>query len=222
MVEEYPTPANGDCPIRVLVADDHPVIRSGLRYILANAPDMIIAAEAADADQTLAAVRAVGRGVLLLDLSMPGSDGLELLARVHRERPDVPVLVLTVYPEDQFAVRALRAGASGYLVKGTAADELVGAIRKVSNGGRYVSASLAERLASDLTRGSARPHDLLSEREYRIFRRLAAGQSTRAISEDLALSIKTIATYRARVFQKLRMRSNAELAAYAVRNHLAD
>jgi two-component system invasion response regulator UvrY len=101
MVEGYPTLANGDCTIRVLVADDHPVIRSGLRYILANAPDMIIAAEAADADQTLAAVRAVGRGVLLLDLSMPGCDGLELLARVHRERRDVPVLILTVYPEDQ-------------------------------------------------------------------------------------------------------------------------
>jgi two-component system invasion response regulator UvrY len=222
MVEEGRPLPKHDCRIRVLVADDHPVIRSGLRYILADAPDIAIAAEAANADQTLAAVRSVERAVLLLDLSMPGSDGLELLAQVHRERPDLPVLVLTVYPEEQFAVRALRAGASGYLVKETAADELVCAIRKVSGGGRYVSATLAERLAIDLARGASRPHELLSDREYQIFRRLAVGQSTRAISEDLALSIKTIATYRARVFQKLGLRSNAELAAYAVRNNLAD
>jgi DNA-binding NarL/FixJ family response regulator len=222
MVEDYRTNANGNRPIPVLVADDHPVIRSGLRYILAEAPDMVVAAEGADAQQTLAAVRSIERGVLLLDLSMPGSEGLELLTQVHRERPDVPVLVLTVSPEEQFAVCALRAGASGYLVKGTAAADLVCAIRSVWAGGRYVSASLAERLARDLTRGTARPHDLVSDREYQIFRRLAAGQSTRVISEDLALSIKTIATYRARVFQKLGMRSNAELAAYAVRNHLAD
>jgi DNA-binding NarL/FixJ family response regulator len=206
----------------VLVADDHPIIRSGLRYIVASASDMVVAAEAEDAGQTLTAIRSVEPGVLLLDLSMPGSDGLELLARVRHERPDLPVLILTVYPEDQFAVRALRAGASGYLVKSAASDELLAAIRKVAAGGRYISASLAERLAGDLTRGAAQPHDLLSDREYQIFRRLAAGQSTRGISQDLALSIKTIATYRARVFQKLGMRSNAELAAYAVRNHLAD
>jgi two-component system, NarL family, invasion response regulator UvrY len=213
-----------DCPIRILVADDHPIVRCGLRHILGGFSDMAIAGEAADAQETLAAVRSVGDGaVLLLDLSMPGTDGLDLLERIRLERPELPVLVLTIAPEDQFAVRALRAGAAGYLVKGSSPDELVLAIRKVSSGGRYVSASLAERLARDLTKGASRSgHERLSDREYQIFRNLATGKSTRAISEELALSVKTVSTYRTRVFEKLGVRNNAELAAYAVRHHLTD
>lgn len=207
--------------IRVVIADDHPVVRCGLRHILDSTPDIVVTAEAANAASTLDAAKRAGEAVLVLDLSMPGTDGLDLLMQVRQECPDIPVLILTLYPEDHFAVRALRAGAAGYLVKEMAAEELVNAVRKVSAGGRYVSAALAEKLAGDLTKGSSRPpHETLSDREYQIFRKLAAGKSTRAISEELTLSIKTVATYRARVFEKLNMRSNAQLAAYAVRNRL--
>jgi DNA-binding NarL/FixJ family response regulator len=207
--------------IRVVIADDHPVVRNGLRHILTSTPDIVVAAEASNAATTLDAARQAGEAVLVLDLSMPGADGLDLLMQVRHECPDIPVLILTMYAEDHFAIRALRAGAAGYLVKESAPEELVSAVRKVSAGGRYVSPALAEKLAGDLTRGSSRPpHETLSDREYQIFRKLASGKSTRAISEELTLSIKTVATYRARVFEKLGMRSNAELATYAVRNRL--
>jgi DNA-binding NarL/FixJ family response regulator len=208
---------------RVLIADDHPIIRQGLRQILATTPDIGIACEANDADQTLAAIRQVPLDLVLLDLSMPGTDGLELLKQIKRERVDLPVLVLTMHSEDQFAVRAFRAGAAGYLTKDSAPSELLGAIRKVKDGGRYVSDRVAERLAGYMGRDVGRmPHERLSDREYQVLCRIAAGKSTRDISTELTLSVKTVATYRTRVFEKMNVRSNAELAAYAVRHHLAE
>jgi len=154
---------------------------------------------------------------------MPEMIGLDLLKQLKRERPKIPIVILTVSSENQFAIRALKAGAAGYLTKDTAATELVGALRKVATGGRYLSTSMAERLAGHLTADTDRPpHEKLSDREYQVLRMIAAGKSTRRISTELSLSVKTIGTYRARIFEKMQMKSPAELAAYAVRNRLSD
>jgi DNA-binding NarL/FixJ family response regulator len=208
--------------IRVLIADDHPIVRQGIRHILDATPDVRAVTEAVDADTTLAAVRADACDALLLDLSMPGTDGMDLVKRVHQERPDLPILVVTVHSEDEFAVRALRLGAAGYLTKDAAGVELVAAIRKVVGGGHYVSERLAERLASEMQRGRMRaPHERLSDREYQIFRMIAAGKRTREISADLCLSMKTVSTYRARIFEKMDIHTSGKLVAYALRNHLS-
>jgi DNA-binding NarL/FixJ family response regulator len=160
--------------------------------------------------------------VVLLDLSMPGADGMDLIKRVREARPALPILVNTIHSEDEFAVRALRLGASGYLTKEAADTELVAAIRKVVGGGHYVSERLAERLAGEMQRGRLRaPHERLSDREYQIFRMIAAGKRTREISVDLCLSVKTVSTYRARIFEKMDIHASGQLVAYALRNHLS-
>jgi len=209
--------------IRVLIADDHPIVRQGVIQILSSTHDIVVAAEATSGRELMHQVAVTPCDIVLLDLTMPGSDGLDVLKQLRREAPQTPVLVLTMHSEDQFAVRSLRAGASGYLTKDSAPSELVGAIRKIVAGGRYISPLMAERLAAHLGPDAEQPlHERLSDREYQVLRLIAAGKSTREIAAQLSLSTKTVSTYRARILEKMEMRSAAELTAYAVRHHLAD
>lgn len=209
--------------IRVLVADDHAIVREGLKQILGEVRDMAVRDEAASGQEVLAKLRTGTFDVLLLDISMPGRSGLEILKEIREARPKLPVLILSMHAEEQYAVRALRAGAAGYLTKASAPDELIGAIRKVSSGRKYVSASLAEKLAGDLEVDTRRPpHEGLSDREYQVMLMLAGGQSVTEIAAELCLSVKTISTYRTRVMEKMNMRKNAELTLYAVQNRLID
>ncbi len=209
--------------IRVIVADDHPVVRQGLRQIVEASEDIVVAGEAADGRDVLDVTVKHPADILLLDLSMPGLDGLDVLKQLRHDRVEIPVLVLTMHSEDEFALRAFKAGASGYLTKDTAPTELVAAIRRVVTGGRYVGPRLAEKLAGYLSREGERPlHERLSDREYQVLRMIAVGKTTREIAETLSLSIKTVGTYRARILEKMGMRTSAELIAYAVRHDLAD
>jgi two-component system invasion response regulator UvrY len=208
--------------IRIFIADDHPVVRQGIRQIVTAHSDVVVAGEAASGAEASRALEQIACDVVLLDLSLPDIDGLDLLKDLRRARPHTPVLILTMHAESQFAVRALKAGAAGYVTKESAPSELVAAIRKVVGGGRYVTAALAERLAEDLTDGARLPHERLSDREYQVFRRMAAGQSSREIANELKLSIKTVSTYRLKIFEKMKMKSAAQLAAYAIRNRLTD
>jgi DNA-binding NarL/FixJ family response regulator len=209
--------------IRVIVADDHPVVRQGLRQIVEASEDIVVAGEATDGRDVLDVTVKHPADILLLDLSMPGLDGLDVLKQLRHDRVEIPVLVLTMHSEDEFALRAFKAGASGYLTKDSAPTELVAAIRRVVAGGRYVGPRLAEKLAGYLSREGERPlHERLSDREYQVLRMIAAGKTTREIAETLSLSIKTIGTYRARILEKMGMRTSAELIAYAVRQDLAD
>jgi two-component system invasion response regulator UvrY len=209
--------------LKVLIADDHAVVRQGLRQILTEIPELSVVGEADNGQDALNLVRSEPWDVLVLDMSMPGRGGLDILKDVRRERPETRVLVLSMHPEDQFAVRMLKAGASGYLTKESAADELVKAVRKVLTGGRYISPALAEKLAFDVDRDSDKPlHEKLSDREFQVMRRLAAGKTVQQIADELMLSPKTISTYRARVLEKLELQSNAELIHYAIGNQLVE
>jgi two-component system invasion response regulator UvrY len=209
--------------IRILIADDHPVVRAGLKQILADAPDIKITGEAADGHEVLARVREGDFDVILLDLTIPGITGIDVLKQVKSEKPALPVLILSVHPEDHYAVRVLRAGAAGYLTKASAPEQLVQAVRKVYQGGKYVSAALAEKLAEELEAGWAHlPHESLSDREYQVLCMIASGKTMTEIAEALALSVKTVSTYRARILEKMRMQTNAELTSYAVKNNLVD
>jgi len=205
--------------IRVVIADDHPVVRQGLRQIL-SASHVVVAAEAASGAELLRQLGSVECDLVLLDLSMPGSDGLELLKTLRRDWPRIPVLVLTMYSEEQFAVRTLKAGASGYLTKDSVPAELVGAVHKIVAGGRYITPAQAERLVDVLGNAAGRSQDRLSDREYQVLRLISAGRTARQIGEELALSPKTVATYRARICEKLQLRTAAELVAFAVRHRM--
>ena len=207
--------------IRILIADDHAIVRRGLKHIVSEQPDMTVDGEAENARQVLDLVRTDKWDVIVLDINMPGRSGLEVLKELRREHPKLPVLVLSVHPEDQYGVRVLKAGAAGYLTKDSAPDELVQAIRKVHRGGKYVSASLAEVLAFELETETDRPrHKSLSDREYQVMTMIASGKTVGEIGEDLSLSVKTISTYRARVLGKMKMRTNAELTHYVIQNQL--
>jgi len=209
--------------IRVAIVDDHPVVRQGIRQICSDCDDISVVTDATTGHELLDSFEEHPCDVVLLDLSLPDIDGLDLLKQLRHRRSQVPILVLTMHSEDQFAVRALRAGASGYMTKDSAPSELLGAIRKVVGGGRYVSAWLGEKLAAHLDPVNDRPaHERLSDREYQVLRMIAAGKSTRAMSTELTLSVKTVATYRARLLDKMEMKTTAELAAYAIRNGLVD
>lgn len=209
--------------IRVLVADDHAVVRRGLRDMLGESEDISVQGEASDAREVMELVRARDWDVLVLDLNLPDSSGLDLLQRVKEVRAKLPVLILTICSEDEFAVRALRLGASGYLTKRSAPEELVAAVIKVAGGGRYISAALAERLAFVLDGSLERPaHDRLTDREFEVFRLLTSGRTTAQTADALHLSVKTVSTYRARILEKMSMRTNAELAVYAARHNLID
>jgi two-component system invasion response regulator UvrY len=209
--------------MKVLIADDHAVVREGLKQILANTADMSVVQEASNGQEVLDKVRVHPIDAVVLDISMPGRSGLDTLMQLKRERPTLPVLVLSMHSEDQFAVRILKAGARGFLTKETAPDLLVSALRKVVAGGKYISPGLAERLAFDLrTDNNKAPHELLSDREYEVLCLIALGKSVREIAEKLSLSIKTISTYRARILEKMKMRTNAQLTHYGIRNGLVD
>jgi DNA-binding NarL/FixJ family response regulator len=209
--------------IQVIIADDHPIVRAGLRQILTEARDIAVAGEAGDGHMLLDQVRKHDFDVVLLDLTMPGMGGLDVLKQLKIEYPRLPVIILTVHPESQYALRILRAGASGYLTKDSAPDELIGAIRKVHRGGKYISVSLAEKIAFALDAGTERkPHETLSDREYQVLCLLASGNTVTEIAEELSLSVKTISTYRARILEKMRMKNNAELIHYAIHSGLIE
>jgi len=207
--------------VRILVADDHAIVRKGLKQIIAETADMVVADEACDGQEVLNKLRKDSFDVVLLDISMPGRTGLDILRELKTENPRVPVLVLSMYPEEQYAVRVLKAGASGYLTKESAPDELIAAIRKVSVGKRYVTPSLAEKLALNLQADSDKPlHESLSDREYQVMCMIASGKTVGEIAEKLSLSAKTISTYRARILEKMKMKNNAEITHYAIQNRL--
>ncbi len=209
--------------IKILIADDHAIVRRGLKQIVAEGPNMAVMGEAQNAKAVLELIRKENWDVVVLDITMPGKWGLDVLKELKIERPKLPVLVLSMHPEDQFAVRALKAGAAGYMTKESAPEELVEAIRKVFAGGKYVSPSLMEKLVSDLEIDTQKPlQETLSDREYQVMRRLAAGKTVGEIAEELSLSVKTISTYRTRILEKMRMSTNAELIHYAIRNGLVD
>lgn len=206
--------------IRVLIADDHPIVRKGLRELVASEADMIVAAESGHGLEVLRLIETGQFDVAILDISMPGISGLEILQKVRPERPHLPILVLSGFPETELAVRTIKAGASGYLNKEMAPEELVAAIRMVAAGRKYVSPVVAELLAGSVSRGGDSPHDLLSDREYQVMMLLAAGKTVSEIAAEISISVKTVSTYRARILEKMNLRNNAELMLYAVRNNL--
>lgn len=208
---------------RVMLADDHGIVRTGLKQVLAAAPEFVVVAEAASGDEVLALVRQAPPDVLLLDMSMPGRSGIELIRLLKGEFPRLAILVLSMHKEEQYAVRAIKAGAAGYLTKDSADEQLIGALRKVAAGGAFISPTVAERLAMEYgTRRDEQPHTRLSDREYQIFRMIVAGDSVTAIGERLSLSVKTVSTHKSRILQKMEMGSTAELIHYAVEHQLLD
>ncbi len=207
--------------IRLLIADDHPVVRQGLRRIVDDCPDIAVVGELQDGDQVLAILQTSDADVLLLDISMPGLGFLELMQQIGRAWPRLKVLVLSVHPEDQYAVRALRAGAVGYLTKSHSPEELAEAIRRIYRGGRYVTPTLAEKLAFELRPEAGGPaHESLSDREFQVLCLVGAGKSLKEIAAELAVSPKTVSTYRARILEKMQLRSTADLIRYAVEHEL--
>ena len=208
---------------RVVIADDHTIVREGLRRILQGQEDIEIAGEATNGHEVMERVRAGGFDLLLMDLSMPGKSGIELIKQVKDERPKLPVLILTMHEEDQYALRAIRAGASGYLTKESAPEQLVAAIRKIASGRLFISPNVAEQLALDvMPRGDEGqpPHKQLSDREFEVFRLLVEGKGVSDIAGRLHLSVKTVSTHKTRVLEKMRVDSVADLVRYALEHKL--
>jgi DNA-binding NarL/FixJ family response regulator len=209
--------------MRILIADDHPIVRHGVKQVLAEDAELQVVAEAHDGDEALRLARALAWDVAILDFSMPGRSGFDLLGDLRREFPRRPDIILSIHAEQMHSARILRAGGAAYLNKASAPQELVKAVRKVAAGGRYVSAALAELLAGELSGDGGRPlYEQLSDREYRVMWLLASGRQISEIARDMALRPSTVSTYRTRVFQTLRLRNNAELVQYAVRNQLVE
>jgi len=209
--------------IRILIADDHAIVREGLKQLLSEQGDFIVAGEAADGLGALKLIREQPLDMALMDMSMPGRGGVELIKQIKAEKPKLAVLVLSMHNEEQYAVRALRAGAAGYLTKESAPDQLVAAIRKVAAGGMFISPGVAERLAYELGGNhNAAPHTLLSDREYQIFQMIVAGIPVGIIADKLSLSVKTVSTHKTRILQKMQMNSAAELIHYAIRHQLVE
>lgn len=212
-----------DSMIRILLADDHQMFREGVRGLLEARSEMTVVGEAGTGEEALSKASETRPDVVILDVSMPGRGGLETVSELKKRDPRVRVLMLTVHPEDRFAVRCLKGGADGYMTKDNAAEELIGAIRKVHAGGKYVSPSLAESLVLSLDRdfGSA-PHETLSDREFQVMRKIAAAKTVSEIADELCLSVKTISTYRSRILEKLGLRNNAEIMQYAMEQDLVE
>ncbi|HYQ86212.1 MAG TPA: response regulator transcription factor [Bacteroidota bacterium] len=209
--------------IRVLITDDHPLVREGLIKILRNESDMDVAGEARTAPEMLDLLRQEKVDVLVLDISLPGKSGLDVLKELRAEHPKLPVLILSMHPEDRFALRVLKTGAAGYVTKESAPEELVKAIRKVYTGGKYVSATMAEKLAVGIEEDTGKPlHESLSDREYEILQMIATGKKPGEIARQLSLSVRTVNTYRSRIFEKMHMKTNAQLIHYALEHHLID
>jgi DNA-binding NarL/FixJ family response regulator len=207
--------------IKILIADDHPIVRAGFKQVISDMPDMLVADEASNGQEVLQLIGKKDYDLVLLDISMPGRSGLEILKDLKSEKPKLPVLILSIYPEEQYAIRALRAGASGYMTKASAPNELILAIRKISEGGKYISASLAEKLAYYLDGDATKPpHETLSDREYQVMLMIASGKTVTEIANELCLSVKTISTYRTHIREKMKMKNNAEMTLYALQNKL--
>jgi len=210
--------------IKVLLADDHSIVRAGLRRIVEESGDMEVIAEAADGREAIRLVRKTAPDVAVIDISMPGLDGLEVVSRLRGHRPDLPILILTMHEEGQYVVRAIQAGAMGYMTKQSAPEQLLKAIRKIFEGSRYLTDEAAEALALRVARGSGEqsPLDSLSMRELQVLRRLAMGHTNREIASAYSISIKTVDTYRSRLLKKLNLRNNAELSRFAIQNRLIE
>ena len=207
--------------IRVLIADDHAVVRRGLSEILTRGLEDTVCDEAENAEQAMAKVRSQDLDLVILDLAMPGRSGLDILRDIRAERPNLPVLIFSMHPEDQYGRRMLKAGARGYMNKESAPEELIKAIKRILAGGRYVSPALAEKLARDLSDVEERPvHEALSDREFEVLVMIASGKTITQIAEELHLSVTTVSTYRARILEKMEMTTSAELMRYAFGNHL--
>ena len=209
--------------IRIVVADDHTIVREGLKQLLSAAPDLSVVGEARDGHEVLGRVRALDFDVLLLDMSMPGKSGIELIKQVRAEKPKLRVLVLSMHEEEQYAVRAIKAGASGYLTKDSASAQLVSAIRKVASGGAFITDSVAQQLAlGAMPQTEGPPHSALSDREFQVFRELVSGKAVSDIAAELNLSVKTVSTHKARIMQKMNMSNPTELIRYAIHHRLLD
>lgn len=210
--------------IKILIADDHAIVREGLKQILSETSDIVAAGEASNGQEVLKKVWENNYDMVLLDISMPGRSGLDILKQLKKEKPRLHILVLSMHPEEQYAIRVLKGGASGYLTKESTPHELITAIRTVSKGRKYVSSSLAERLACYLEIKPEEPLnvEVLSDREYEVLRMIASGKTVKEIAEELSLSIKTISTYRTRILEKMGMKNNAQLIHYAIQNRLSD
>jgi len=209
--------------IKVLIVDDHTIVREGLRQILEETLDIAVTGEASSAQEAINKVKNNDFDIVLLDISLPGRNGLDVLKQLKSIKPDLPVLILSMYPEEQYAIRALRAKAAGYLTKESASDELIKAIRKISQGRKYITSSLAEKLAFELEdNNSYSSHEKLSDREYQVMCMIASGKRIKEIAEALSLSVKTISTYRTRILSKMNMKSTSQLIHYAIKSGLVD
>ncbi len=206
--------------IKVIIVDDHPVVRRGLKQIIEDEPDMEVAGEAKNAGECFSLVRKTDCTLVLLDITLPDRSGFDVLKQLKYEHPKLPVLILSAHSEDQYGLRLIKAGASGYLMKEGAPEELVKAIRKVNAGGKYVSASLAEKLVSHLGAFDKPPHENLSNREFQILCMIAQGKSLKSIADELCVGEKTVSTYRSRIMEKMKMSTNSDLTRYALENHL--
>jgi len=206
---------------RILIVDDHPIVRDGLKRILAETEDLVVGAEAGSADEALALVRESDWDLVVLDITLPGRTGIDLLRDLRRERPLLPVLILSIHSEDELGVRAVKAGASGYLSKECASDDLVRAIQLIVSGNKYISRSLADRLIEEIQRDTNKPpHETLSDREYEVLSLIASGKSMKEVGAALSLSKSTVSTYRQRIFDKLKVKSSAEITRYALHHGL--
>ena len=208
--------------IKVLIADDHAIVRQGLKQILAEASEITVAGEAANGVDAVRLARTGEYDVVVLDISMPDKNGLDVLKQIRKDDPKLPVLMLSMHPEDQLGVRAIKEGAAGYLSKQSAPEQLIAAIQQVASGRKYISSSLAEQLANAIGGGEAVLHDSLSTREYQTLCLIASGKTLTAAGEELKISVKTVSVYRARLLEKMHMKNNAELTHYAIKNNLID
>jgi len=209
--------------IKILIADDHAIVREGLKQIVANIHDIVVAGEAGSGHEVLDKVLKNDYNVIVLDIMMPGINGLDVLKRIKGLKPELPILILSMYPEQQFAIRFIRAGAAGYMTKESASEELIEAIRMVSSGRKYITKTLAERLAFELETGQDKPpHERLSDREYQVMHMIASSKKVKQIAAELFLSEYTVRTYRSRIFKKMRMKTDTELTQYAIKNNLID
>ena len=206
--------------IRVIIVDDHPVVRRGLKQIIAAEQDMQVVGEAENAREAIRIIREIACDAVVLDITLPDGSGLDVLIQLKSERPTLPVLIMSIHEEEQYALRVLKAGASGYLMKNSIPEELIKAIRKIASGGKYISPSIAERLASEFTSPEKSPHEKLSDREFQIMCLIASGKSLKEIGEALFISGKTVSSYRTRILEKMGMSTNADLTRYALEHHL--
>lgn len=210
--------------MKIIIADDHALIRRGLKEILQQVKGLVLLDEADNGAELLLKISENDYDIVVLDISMPGKSGLDVLKDIRKIKPELPVLILSVYPEEQYAIRVLKAGASGYMTKDSAPDDLINAIIKIVGGGKYISPSLAEILAAEVKSGGVikHLHENLSDREFQVMKKLAAGKTVKEISEELFLSPKTVSTYRTRIYEKMKFSSKAELTGYAIKNELID